>query len=472
MKNSLSIILYAIQDSVSATLGVKTWAPDVQVIEEHGAGLNGHICWVSPQGTHPVLTEAEISDLHSGGYLLQADGLPESKRFGRNRRKAYGVFMAKLKRGALSVERSAGQLQIMTQRNKELEKELRIARETNGASFDMKNLLDQLRSAFKIKETTSNFDFKRAKPRKLKANAGVPTLMCSDWHWGEVVRPDRIEGLNEYNLAIARQRSTRVFETTLEVLFHHQSGMSYEAMVLSLGGDMLSGNIHEELRATNDKPIHECLLELAETLANAIVRIAAEFPGLYVPAVAGNHGRIDLKPTSKNASVDNYDTLLYGFVKLLVQGKMGTKCNVDFDIASGLDLHYAVYDTRYLLTHGDQINSSTNSDDFWASMTKIAARKNERSAIGVAGGFDYMTVGHFHKYGNVSNIIVNGSLKGYCEWVYKKNYSFERPIQALWITHPDQKIASHLPIYGDEPILDDRHNLPPITQSIGLRNRR
>jgi hypothetical protein len=472
LKNSLSIILYALQDAVQASPGATAWGPEIQVIEEHGEGLNGHVMWVSPQGERPVLTASEITELHEGGYLLHADGKPQSKRFGRLTRKAYGVVFAKLKRGALSVERSATQVQILTQRNKDLEKELRIARETNGAAFDLNSFLGRVASALKVKPSKSTFDFKRMKPRKVKANAGVPTLLCSDWHWGEVVQLERIDNLNEYNLAIAKERAARTFDTSMEVLFHHQSGMSYEAMVLSFAGDMFSGVIHDELRATNDKPIHDCLVDLTHTLADAIVMMAGEFPGIYIPAVAGNHGRIDLKPTSKNAPVDNYDYLLYKLVEMLVRSRLGDKCNVDFDIAPSLDLNYAVYGTRYLLTHGDQLNSSTNSDDFWASMMKMAARKNERSARGTQGAFDYMTVGHFHKYGNVGNVIVNGSLKGYCEWVYKKNYSFERPIQALWITHPDHKITSHAPIYGDEPTLDGMHLLPPVTSSAGLKNRR
>lgn len=471
LKNSLSLILYTLQDAVAANPGAKTWGPATDIIEEQGAGPDGQVWWVSASSKN-LLSQADLQELSSGGYLTTALGSPESKRLGRNTRKAYGIRVAKLRKGAQALERTATHVQILTQKNKELERELRIARETNGAAFDLNNFLEQLRTSFKVKNTTPTFDFKRTKPRKVKANAGVPTLMVSDWHWGEVVQPERVDHLNEYNIGIAKDRARRTFETTMEVLFHHQSGMNYEAMVLSMAGDMFSGNIHDELRATNERPIHDCLLDLTETLSSAIVQMADNFPGIYVPCVAGNHGRIDLKPTSKNAPVDNYDYLLYKMVELQVKAKMGNKCNVDFDIAGALDLKYSVYNTRYLLTHGDQINSSTNSDDFWASMMKMAARKQERSARGMNGGFDYMTVGHFHKYGTVSNVIVNGSLKGYCEWVYKKNYSFDRPIQALWVTHPDHKITSHVPIYGDEPFLDGSHNLPPITSSTGMRNKR
>lgn len=467
MKNNLSLIYATLVDALNTSAAGTTWAPGVQVVEEHKAGVDGHILWVAPAKTAPLLQPEELEQLQTRG-LLAEQGVATSKRFGRTKKNAYGVLLAKLKHGVDAVERKASAVQVLTQRNKELERELRQCRETLGQSMQMDRFLEQLRSAFKVKNSPKSFDFRRLRPQKGQANAGVPTLMLSDWHKGEVVQGSRINYLNEYNLAICDERAERVFSTTMEVLFHHQSGMSYEGLVLSLGGDMFSGNIHEELRATNEKPIHECMLDLAETLASAIVRMADEFPGVYVPAVAGNHGRIDVKPTTKNAAVDNYDFLLYKIVEMLVKAKMGSKCNVDFDISPSLDLAYDVYSTRYLLTHGDQVNTSTNADDFWSSMKRVAARKQDRSAAGRARRFDYLTCGHFHKYGNADNVIVNGSLKGYCEYSYSRNYAYERPIQALWITHPEHGITSHIPIYGDEPIRDGHASAPPVTRSTGL----
>lgn len=471
MKNSLSLIYFALKDALAANPGVTAWGPQVDVVEERGAQKSETLWWVRAGKPSP-LKPNEVEALKKGGFIREdsLDGF--SKRLGRSTVKAYAVYAEKLRKGADALERTVSEVQILTQKNKELERELRMARETNSRAFDIDRFTEELRGAFKIREPKCSFDFKKAKPRKVRANAGVPTLMLSDWHWGEVVKAESIEGLNEYNIPVAKDRARRVFETTMEVLFHHQSGMSYEALVLSLAGDMLSGNIHEELRATNERPLTDCMLDLAETLADSIIMMADNFPGIYVPAVSGNHGRLDFKPTAKNAAVENMDHLLYRMVALMVQAKMGSKCNVDFDISRSLDMRYSVYDTRYLLTHGDQLNSSTNAEDFWASMAKLASRKQERGPRGAGPNFDYMTVGHFHKYGTVGNMIVNGSLKGYCEWVYKKNYSFERPIQALWITHPDHKVTSHIPIYGDEPYLDDLHNLPPITKSSFISTRR
>ena len=43
------------------------------------------------------------------------------------------------------------------------------------------------------------------KPSKKKSH-GIPTVFASDWHYGEVVYPAQINGMNEFNLRIADKR--------------------------------------------------------------------------------------------------------------------------------------------------------------------------------------------------------------------------------------------------------------------------
>jgi len=70
---------------------------------------------------------------------------------------------------------------------------------------------------------------------------------------------------------------------------------------------------------------------------------------VYIPAVVGNHGRIDKKPRAKNRVYDNYDWLAY---QLLKRHFAGGK-SISFGIADGADQVFTVHNTSYLLTHGD-----------------------------------------------------------------------------------------------------------------------
>lgn len=462
MKNVFSPMMLALQERFDAQAEEHTnWANGAEIVENTDEEGN-RVWWVKQDVLEEVLDDKQIEALLEAD-LLENEGKPLKKRSGRTYEFAYGINATVLKKKAKELEGSASQLQLAQRRVTELTRELKHAREDNLADVAYANLMNQLGEAFGIKGSLNRLKFDRTKVSKGQSLAGIPSLMLSDWHWGEVVDPAQVEFFNEYNLEIANRRADRVFNKSLDLLLSNQSGQTYDGFTLILGGDMFSGNIHEELRITNDAPIHDCVLSLAEKLAAGICEVAKNFPWVYVPGVVGNHGRIDRKPTAKFAVKDNYDWLLYNIVARLVHGRLGDACNVEFDISTSLDLRYQLYNTRYLLTHGDQVKGGSGVGGFWPSMMKVAHRKQQRAVKGGTGGFDYMVCGHFHKYGNVANVIVNGTLKGYDEWVYQQNFEWELPTQALWVTHPEYGITGHLPVYGEVLESDATRNVPPVT---------
>lgn len=468
MKNMLSPVLLALQEAFDAQGEENSkWATGATIVSDFDDDGN-QLMWVKPSKVEELFDDEQLAALLDD-ELLENDGKPLKMRAGRTSEFALGIRFSALKKKVKALEGSASTVQVMSRRVKDLERQLKFARDDKAADAAMAHLIHTMADSFNIKPVAPRMKFDRTKPTKGQALAGIPTLMLSDWHWGEVVDPAQIEHLNEFNLEIANKRADRIFNKTLELLHHHQAGQTYDGFTLILGGDMFSGNIHEELRVTNDAPIHDCMLTLAEKLAGGIIEFSKNFPWVYVPGVVGNHGRIDRKPTAKFAVKDNYDWLLYNFVAMLVRGRLGDKCNVEFDISTALDLPFKLYNTRYLLTHGDQIGGGSGVGGFWPSMMKVAHRKQQRAVKGGNGGFDYMVCGHFHKYGNVDNVIVNGSLKGYDEWVYKMNFGWERPTQALWTTHPDYGIIHHLPVYGDTLEPDASSNVQPVTPASAMR---
>lgn len=463
MKNSLSHIYYALRELHQGT----AWGADVQVIETKEAG-KGVVWWIRKESLDSLLSAEQFTELKSGKLLTAA----AKKKFGKLSVAAYGVHYQQLEKQMRAAEESLSKTQSLARRVKELESELKASREHNALETAMAAMLDRLDKQFKLKPTTAFTGFKRHKPaNKFAIESGVPTLLLSDWHYGEVVDGAQTDWLNEYDIAIANQRAGRVFNTALNILLTRQSGASYDGMVVAFAGDMVSGTIHEELRHTNEKNVLDCSLELAELLANHIVDVADNFEAVYVPMVPGNHGRLDMLPKAKNATADNFDTFTYKLVEKFVRIRLGNRCNVSFDIATGPELRYKVYGTRYLLTHGDT-GRGREGGDFWSSMAKAASRKQNRALKAGVEDFDYMACGHFHRYSTVSNVIVNGSLKGYDEYAFRETFEFEKPIQALWLTDPLYGITTHMRIYADEVVRDLRHDAAPITPASAYVRRR
>jgi hypothetical protein len=271
---------------------------------------------------------------------------------------------------------------------------------------------------------------------------GVPVAFWSDWHWGEIVFPAQINGVNEFNLEIAHKRAKKLVERTIYLLRHHVVTPDFPGIVVNLGGDMMSGDIHEELTETNEQPLMPVLLDLFGVLRWALKELADEFGRVFVACVAGNHGRTTRKPRAKHRNFTNFDWLLYQFLAQSFENDD----RITFYIPDGPDALYSVVGHRILLTHGDQFRGGDGMIGHFGPVLRGEKKKAARNSnIGLE--FDTLIHGHFHTYFPTMSIIGNGSLKGYDEYANVSNFAYEPPIQALWLTHPEHGITIQMPVF-------------------------
>ena len=276
---------------------------------------------------------------------------------------------------------------------------------------------------------------------------GVPTLLASDWHGGEVVFPTQIGGVNEYNMTILEERAKAVINNTVYLLKTHMVNPQYPGIVFAIGGDMVTGNIHEELEATNEMEIMPTVLHMADLLAGCIRTLASEFGKVFVPCVSGNHGRNTFKIRNKGRNFTNFDWLIYQILARFFEKDK----RITFMIPDGPDANYKIYNHRYLLTHLDQFRGGDSMIGALGPIIRGDHKKRGRNAqIGMS--YDTMIGGHWHQLIQLQRLIVNGSLIGYNEYAYNNNFPFEIPRQALWLTHPSRGITFSIPIQvGPQP---------------------
>lgn len=282
-----------------------------------------------------------------------------------------------------------------------------------------------------------------ASPKAAKA-PGVPKLMLSDLHWGENVRREQIGGVNAYNIAIAHRRLETTIQTTIALARILSPTMDYPGIVIPLGGDMVSGNIHDELAATNELNTMPTVFDLYKQLVAAITLMADTFGNVFLPCVSGNHDRDTKKTWAKDRNHTSFGWLLYQFLA----AHFAADKRITFYIPDGSDALYRIYDLRYLLTHGDQFKGGDGIIGPLGPITRGAQKKLARNSA-VGQDFDVMEFGHFHQRLMRSNLRGNGSLKGYDEYAAASNFGFERPSQNFWMTHPDHGITCDWPVYSD-----------------------
>jgi hypothetical protein len=281
---------------------------------------------------------------------------------------------------------------------------------------------------------------------KAKRGPGVPVLFGTDFHWDEVVDPAQIGGVNRYNREIARERARAFVTNAVDLLTQHMVCPEYPGIVLALGGDMVSGEIHDELSVTNEAPVLASVLDLFGVLAWAIEQLADRFGNVFVPAVTGNHGRTTLKVRAKGRAFTSLDWLLYQFLARRFERDK----RVAFQIPDGPDALFQVYGHRFLLTHGDTLGKG--GDGIIGALGPILrgdTKKRSRNAQ-IDQGYDTLVIGHWHQLIQMPRVIVGGSLKGYDEFASGLALPYEPPRQALWIVHPEHGPTFSMPVLVDK----------------------
>jgi len=271
--------------------------------------------------------------------------------------------------------------------------------------------------------------------RNVKDRHAIPTLLLTDTHWDEVVRPEEIDFLNKYDRPIGAMRLKKVAEDFILTCRDRLTGYDYDGVMLMCGGDMFSGNIHEELKETNVSTLFDAVVYWTPLFEAVIKMLADEFGKVHVIGVVGNHGRLTRKPRAKLRAQDNVDWLLY---KLTARYLSGDK-RITFTVSDGPDAMVSVYETRYLLTHGDQFRGGTGISGALAPLMLGSARKTRRQSK-AGHPYDVMVIGHWHQFLNLATkgLIVGPTLKGYDEYASLGNFDPEPAGSAMWLTLPER----------------------------------
>ncbi len=279
---------------------------------------------------------------------------------------------------------------------------------------------------------------------------GIPVLFLSDVHAGEVVNKREMQGRNEYDWAIMERRLDKLFATAgyLPTLLVQSKPVG---IYVILGGDMVSGDIHDELRETNELGPVEASERLPSLLVGHLRLLADKFGNVHVKGVAGNHGRSRQKPQAKLYTKSNFDWLIYRTTQKIIEA-LGDE-RFTFEFPESRDLRFDIFGRRFLLTHGDQFRGGDGMIGGIGPIMRGDVRKRTNAAFGLPldngldAAYDTIMMGHWHQTIFTPYLIVNGSVKGLDEYAAAINVRQEGPAQWLFNVHPKYGIIWPNPIY-------------------------
>ena len=260
----------------------------------------------------------------------------------------------------------------------------------------------------------------------------IPVLVTSDFQWGEVIDHDNMDGINRFDVEIARERYRLLIDRTVDLAFEHLPKNRYEGIVVLRLGDTVSGDIHEDLRVSNELAAIPAVRSVVESETWGLRQLADAFGKVHVVSTPGNHGRYQMKPPSKHIP-DNYDSMASWWLESLLQ----KDSRLSWQTSKSTDCVFTMHGRQYLATHGDNIGSKGGQGFIGPAATIMRGMKKTMDEYARRGiPLSKMFVGHFHTAYDLGYGWSNGSLPGYSEYARSFRMTPEAPVQWLIFFHP------------------------------------
>lgn len=320
---------------------------------------------------------------------------------------------------------------------KQAHQELNAAEDLREAVFGLGDRIDPADHAVTIK------------PAK-KDLAEIPLLFQSDEQWGEVVDLEEMGGLNAYNRHIAEARYRRLIESAIKCCLPPYAPAPPPVFYYCMGGDSISGSIHEELAETNDLSSIPAVREYCRNVSWGIRTLREKLgcPIVVVP-VPGNHDRTTAKPRHKKYVETSFDTIISWHLEMMFADDPA----VTFLIPKENDAYFDVAGWKVLLTHGDMMGTG-GGQGYIGAVAPITKghRKLVETYLQAGKPVDVVLTAHFHVAVETEYGFGNGCLPGFSEYArLRLRARPSPPVQWLLFIHPERGVTTRRQINVGAP---------------------
>ena len=292
-----------------------------------------------------------------------------------------------------------------------------------------------------VLETQHKVSARKLKRRGRSRTSGSATaiLCANDWHVEGCVTAESVDGVNEFNLTIARQRIQKTWQKALYLLDFARNISNIRELVLWLGGDLINGAIHEELEESNFLGPAEAVLYVQDQVATGIDLLLRESKVERITVVTsyGNHGRSTRKRRISTGYRHSWEWLSY----CNLANYYRSQPKVQFKITEGYHNWVDIqgYDVRF--HHGDAIRFNGGIGGVTIPLRKKIAQWNKRRTA-------YLDVlGHFHQFLDAWSYVVGGCLIGYTPYALEIGAEYEQPTQTFLVIDRQYGKVMTVPIF-------------------------
>lgn len=332
-------------------------------------------------------------------------------------------------------------------------------KETTDWRAERKNLLERLTQAEDIRSGVLGLMHSPPEPKRFdpptsaKGERLAETIILPlfDWHWDERVDLGMMDGVNSYNRKIAQARAKRFFTTVFDLATDHWTGPRPARVIVIIGGDMISGENHSELRETNDGTALDSVKDCASAImggTDLLLKLGCPVDFIVLP---GNHGRVRAseRPQAKINAQASFDTLLGDFLELHYRAHP----KVSFYSPQSGEACFSVAGWSFVTLHGDRIGTSGGQGGAGAAAPTARGMRKIFSDYAGRGLFvDYSIMGHYHQSMRLEDGFVSGCLVGPNEYPRDRIRPRPRPACQWFLTcHPRWGISQMREIFVGDP---------------------
>jgi hypothetical protein len=328
----------------------------------------------------------------------------------------------------------------------QIEKDKRvISLSRNKSDVDKKYKLmldenDKLQRELEIALQTTQFNPKDIEYKaQTNDSEAVAVMVASDFHLEELVKSEKVNGLNEFNLRVAEQRAKEFFQNGVRLLKKEQQDVKIKTLILALLGDFISSNIHEELLENCQLRPAEAIIFAEELIVGGIEYILKHTEvNLIIPCCVGNHTRITRKVHISTEQGNSLETIMYSHIARYFKDNKRVKCI----IAKGYHQYVTIFDNYTIrFHHGHAMSYGGGVGSIYIPVRKAIAQWQKIKPANLD------VFGHFHNYKIDGDLFVlNGSLIGFNAFALAIKADYEKPRQAFFLIDKKRGKTVHCPI--------------------------
>ena len=279
---------------------------------------------------------------------------------------------------------------------------------------------------------------------KAKKHDATMVVLLSDVHCEERVDPDTVNGLNDYSLDVCDGRLNELEERFFTLLDHERQLVNIDRVVVWLGGDFISGHIHDDTAELAQLAPLAATRWIGERLRAFIDAVADNAGSVIVATNSGNHGRSTEKLRIGTEMEHSFEQHLY---LTLAGGE--TRKNVSWQVGTGYLNYVDLSGFRVRFHHGHAIRYGGGVGGSTIPTNKAIAAWD---AIERA---DLTCFGHWHQFSwqRAGRYVSNGSVIGHSAYATRIKAAYEPPCQAaIVIDHGRHEVTMAKPIYCDRDL--------------------